>query len=199
MKYRYIAIEREYGCGGTQIGKEAAKELGIACCGSEIYEKIANELGISVEEVEKREENTVNSFLYAVSMLANAQNGNDSTLSVEQKIHLVMQQEIREIANKEKCVFIGHCAIAALKDRKDVLKVFIRADDAAKRERIINDYGISPDNVNQTKEKMDRRRRNTFYSYTARNWEEMDNYDLILDSGKLGIEKCVSILAGLLK
>lgn len=199
MKYHYIAIEREYGCGGTQIGEAVAKELGIACCGREIYEKIADELGISAEEVESREENTVNSFLYAVSMLANAQNGNDSNLSLEQKIHLAMQKEMKEIAAKDKCVFIGHCAMEALKDRKNVLKVFIRADDASRNERIIQEYGISPDKVEQVKTRFDKRRKNTFYSYTAKKWDSPDNYDLILDSGKLGIERCVSILAGLLQ
>ncbi len=199
MKYRNIAIEREYGCGGSEIGELAAKELGIMCCGRELYEKTAQDLNISVSEVESREEHLVNSFLYSVAMLGSIQNGKDGMLSVEQKVHLSMHEEMQKMARKGRCVFIGHCAIDALKDRDDVLKVFIRADGAVKRERIINEYGISPEEADRTREKTDKRRRNIFQEYTSKKWENPENYDLILDSGKLGIENCVSILVGLLK
>ena len=98
MKYRNIAIEREYGSGGTQIGEAVAKELGISCCGREIYEKVAGDLRIAVSEAENMEENMTNSFLYSLAMLANAQRGNGTTLSMEQRIHLSMQKEMCEIA-----------------------------------------------------------------------------------------------------
>ena len=199
MKYRNIAIEREYGSGGTQIGEAVARELGIACCGREIYEKVAGDLRISIEEAENREENVTNSLLYSLAMLANAQSGIGTTLSLEQKIHLSMQEEMSRIAKNERCVFIGHCAMAALRDRNDVLKVFIRASDNVKTDRIINEYQVAPASVERTKEKINRRRKNTFQAYTSRKWENPDNYDLILDSGKLGIETCVSILVGLMR
>ena len=197
MKYNYITIEREYGCGGTQIGREVAKRLGIACCDREIYEKIAGKLGMSVAEVEDKEEKTTNSLLYSLAMLVNVQNGKD-TLSAEQRIHLAMQDEMVRIADTGKSVFIGHCAMEALKDRRGVLKVFIRADDESKNQRIVNEYGIETGNVSRIREKVDKRRRNTFYANTMKKWEAPENYDLILDSGKLGVENCVSILAGLL-
>ncbi len=199
MKYRNIAIEREYGSGGTQIGEAVAKELGIACCGREIYEKVASDLRITVSEAENMEENMTNSFLYSLAMLANAQRGNGTTLSMEQKIHLSMQKEMCEVAEQERCVFIGHCAIEALKNRNDVLRVFIRAGDSSKTNRIVNEYNVLPDMVERTKEKVNRRRRKTFQAYTSKQWENPDSYDLILDSGKLGIENCVSVLVGLLK
>lgn len=198
MKYNYITIEREYGCGGTQIGREVAKRLGIACCDREIYEMIAGKLGMSVSQVEEKEEKTTNSLLYSLAMLVNVQNGSNNTLTDEQKIHLAMQDEMIKIADAGKSVFIGHCAMEALKDRKGVLKVFIRADDVSKNERIANEYGITANNIGRIREKTDKRRRNTFYANTMKKWESPDNYDLILDSGKLGIENCVSILVGLL-
>lgn len=198
MKYRNIAIEREYGSGGMEIGQETARRLGIACCSHEIYEKVAEELGIPVSEVESREENSTSSFLYSIAMLTNVQNGKDSTLTTEQKIHLIMQREMQEIANTGKCVYVGHCAIEALKDRTDVLKVFIRADDTSKNQRMIEEYGIAKENVERRREKADKRRRNTFRSYTTKKWDSPDNYDLILDSGKLGVENCISILVGIL-
>ena len=89
--------------------------------------------------------------------------------------------------------------MAALRDRNDVLKVFIRASDNVKTDRIINEYQVAPASVERTKEKINRRRKNTFQAYTSRKWENPDNYDLILDSGKLGIETCVSILVGLMR
>lgn len=198
MRYRNIAIEREYGSGGTQIGQEVSKRLGIACCSKEIYEKVADVLGIPVDEVETREESVTNSFLYSIAMLSNVQNGKDSTLSTEQKIHLVMQKQMQEIANRESCVFIGHCAMEALKDRNDVLRVFVRADDASKNQRIVEEYGIAKENAERRREKFDKRRRNAFRFYTTKKWEAADNYDLILDSGKLGVDNCVEILVKLL-
>ena len=198
MKYHYITIEREYGSAGTEIGKKTAERAGVSCCTSEVYEKVAARLGMSAKEGERREESTTNSFLYSIAMLINAQSGKSDTLSTEQQIYLSMQRAVKEAAEQGRCVFVGHCAGEALRDRGGVLRVFIRADYESKKDRIIKEYGVDKGSVDKVMEKNNRRRRSAYYANTMKKWDAAENYDMVLDSGKLGVETCVQILSGLL-
>lgn len=93
---------------------------------------------------------------------------------------------------------MGHCASEALKDRKDVVKVFIYADDAFKQQRIQEDYQISPNRMEFLRKKYDKKRANYYRANTMRRWDDYRNYDIVLNSGELGIEGCVKVLKGLL-
>ena len=66
MKARYIAIEREYGSGGTEIARRVAEETGVPCYGREIIEAVAQIRNLSVDDIEKYERNVKNSFLYSI-------------------------------------------------------------------------------------------------------------------------------------
>ena len=93
---------------------------------------------------------------------------------------------------------MGHCASEALKDRKDVVKVFIYADDAFKQQRIQEDYQISPNRMDLVRRKYDKKRANYYRANTMKRWDDYRNYDIVLNSGELGIEGCVKVLKGLL-
>lgn len=76
MKYKYIAIEREYGSGGTKIARLLSEQTGIACYGQEILEQVSREKGISVEKIQSYEENVTNSFLYSIYMMSQVTSAN---------------------------------------------------------------------------------------------------------------------------
>ncbi len=198
MKCRYIAIEREYGSGGTAIARAFAKEAGIACYGREILEEVSRELNISVEQIERYEETVTNSFLYSVYMLAQTAAGKGDMLTNDGHIYVKEQAVIKQLAAKGPAVFLGHCAAEALKDYEGVVRVFIRcSDEGARRQRIEQEYGIDAGKVESVRKKFDKKRANYYYANTVKKWDDFKNYELVLDSGKLGEEACVRMLCAL--
>ena len=199
MKGRFIAIEREYGSGGTAIARAFAERSGICCYGREILEEVSKEQNISVEQIERYEETVTNSFLYSVYMLAQTTAGRGDMLTANGHIYVKEQAVIRQLAANGPAVFLGHCAAEALADYEGVVKVFIRCSDGeAKRRRIVEEYGILEGKADAVRRKFDRKRANYYYANTVKKWDDFKNYDLVLDSGKLVEETCVKVLCALL-
>lgn len=187
MKNRIITISREFGSGGRTVGRMTAKELGIPCYDSELTEKIAAESGFSEEYVREIEENSKGRFLSVFSSRAYSLNNEDIVWKVQCKV-------ISELAQKGPCVIVGRCADYVLRDEADCLKVFIHADMRYRAERIVKVYGETRIPAEQRLKEKDKRRAAYHRFYTDRKWGETKNYDITLDSGRLGTEKCVEIL-----
>ena len=199
MKFNYVTIEREYGSGGTFVARKLAEECGIACYGREILEEVSKEYNISPESIEQYEETVTNSFLYSVFIISRAQAGDPDMLANEGHIYVAEQLMIKKMASRGRAIFLGHCAAEALKDRKGVIKVFIRSSKEDKTKRIMDLYGIDEREVELIRKKYDKKRANYFYANTAKTWDDLRNYDIVLDVSNLGIDGCVEILKGLLE
>ena len=199
MRYRYLTIEREYGSGGARISKELSKALKIPCYGHEILELTCERLGISEARLEQYEETVTNSFLFSVFMMSSSAAGRTDTIAGEGQIYLAEQAVIRDLAAKGPAIFLGHCASEALRGMNGVASVFIRADKAYKKARIRSEYGIDGKNVEATRKYYDKKRANYYYANTARRWDDLGGYDLVLDSGRLGTAGCAAALVGLMK
>lgn len=199
MKFRYITIEREYGSGGTKIARRLSEETGVPCYGREILEAVSKARNIPIKDIEKYEETVTNSFLYTIYAVAQSSGGNPDMLSREGHIFIAEQAEIQKMAYNGKAIFLGHCASEALKDKKGVLKVYIRcSDNEEKKKRIIEDYAIPECDVEKTKKYFDKKRANYFFANTAKRWDDMNNYDVILDSAVLDIDGCVNVLKSMI-
>ena len=199
MKCKYITIEREYGSGGTKIAQLLALKSGIPCFGREILEEVSKQYDISVERIEQYEEKATGSFLYSIYALAQAASGNTDMLTTEGHVYVAQQSVIQKLAAKGTSIFLGHCASEALKDEKGVVKVFIRCtDEEEKKKRIAADYGIAENQIDSTRRRFDKKRANYYYANTARKWDDLRNYDIVLDSAVLGIDGCVDMLNSLL-
>lgn len=199
MKYKYITIEREYGSGGAKIARRLAEECGISCYGQEILEEVSKKQNIPLEQIVQYEESVTNSFLYSIFMMSKAQSGDADMVTKEGHIHVAEQEAIRNLAEEGPAIFIGHCASEALKNKKGVIKVFIRcSNEEEKNKRIIDDYGIPEEKVDTTKKRIDKKRANYYYANTTIKWNNLTNYDIILDSALLDIDGCVNVLKGLL-
>lgn len=197
MKFRYITIEREYGSGGTKIGQRLAEVCGVPCYGKEILEEVARKQGIPVERINQYEEKATSSLLYTMFVMSRVQSGDPNMLTAEGKIFLEEQLEIRRLAMNGPAIFLGHCASDALRDQKGVVKVFIHSENETEvKNRIINDYGIAPEEVESTRRFYNKKRAGYYRANTGNEWKDLKNYDVVLDSSKLGIEGCVNILRG---
>lgn len=196
---RYITIEREYGSGGTKIARGLSKACNIPCYGQEILECAAKKLNMTADDIRNHEEKSTNSLVYSLYMLSQVQNSSSNMLSKEGKIFVEELNAIRDFARQGSAIFLGHCAIEALKEYDDVVQVFIYSDAETKQKRIMEDYGIKVEKINFTERRNNKRRSNYYFANTQKKWDDFRNYDIVLDSSRLGINGCVDVLKGLIK
>ena len=188
---RIITISREFGSGGRTIGKKVADKLGIPCYDSELIEKLAQESGFTKDYIKEAGEYTPGGFLAsAFSNRAFGPTNEDILWEMQCRI-------ITELAEKESCVIVGRCADCVLQDKADCLKVFIHADMAFRAKRIVEVYGEREESPEQRLRDKDKRRAAYHRFYTNMKWGHAQNYHLTLDSGVIGIDKCVDIIAQL--
>lgn len=199
MQFEYIAMEREYGSGGTEIAERLAKKCGIACYGAEIMELAAKELHISVVEAQQYEEKITNSFLYSVFAMSQMQTGNAEMLSMEGRLYVAERNAICSLAHCGRAVFVGHCASEALKGQGNVLHVFIRAAEGFRNGRAVSKYGIDEKDAESVCRRFNKKRAKYYAFNTSKKWDDMSNYDMVLDSSRLGIDGCTEAIATLLE
>lgn len=191
MKNRVITISREFGSGGRTIGKKVAEKLGIPCYDSEIIQKITEETGYAPEYVKEAGEYASGSFLSSAFSNRTFGPTNEDILWNHQ------YRVITELAEKGPCVIVGRCADYILRDKADCLKVFIHADMAFRAKRIVKVYGEREQSPEERLRDKDKRRAAYHRFYTNMKWGHAQNYHLTLDSGVLGIDKCVEIICQL--
>ena len=190
MKKRIITISREFGSGGRFIGEEAAKKLGIAYYDKNIINEIAEKSGLSPEYVQESAELSPKKGLFAYALA-----GRDITgKSVEDMVYEAQRKVILDLAKKEPCVIIGRNADYILKDRDDVLNVFIHGDMPEKIQRITDLYNVEKQKAVKMMEDTDKRRKTNYNFYTDQNWGKASNYTLCLNSSQLGYDRCEKII-----
>ena len=190
MAKRIITISREFGSGGRCIGEEVAKELGIAYYDKNIISQIAEKSGLSPEYVQENAELSPKRGLFAYAFA-----GRDITgKSVEDLVHEVQRKVILDLAEKEPCVIIGRNADYILKDRDDVLNVFIHGDMPEKIKRITRLYKVNEQEAVKMMADTDKRRGTNYSFYTDQKWGKASNYTLCLNSSQLGYDRCEKII-----
>ncbi len=191
MKNRIITISREFGSGGRTIGRKTAEKLGIPCYDAELIQKIAAESGFTADYIKETGEDASGGWLSP--FLSNRSMGPTN----QDKLWLLQRKVILELAEKESCVIVGRCADFILKDKADCLNVFIHASMEYRAERIVREYGEREESPERRLKDKDKRRAAYHRFYTDMKWGHAQNYHLCLDSGTLGIDKCVDILTSL--
>lgn len=199
MKVNYVVIEREYGCGGSEIAEKLAKRCGFACYGPEILTVAAENLGISTEIAQQYEEKATNSFLYSMFVMAQAQSGSTDVLPMESKLFVEQYNTVKGLAGQGKAIFVGHCAGEALRDQEGLLTVFIRAGEDFKKQRAVQVYGVPEKDAEAVCKRINKRRANYYSFNTSKKWDNAGNYDVVLDSSKIGIDACVELLAAIIE
>ena len=190
MAKRIITISREFGSGGRFIGEEVAKKLGIAYYDKNIIGQIAEKSGLSPEYIQENAELSPKKGLFAYAF-----SGRDITgKSVEDMVYETQRNIILGLAEKEPCVIIGRNADYILKDRVDVLNVFIHGDMPEKIKRITGLYNVKEKEAVKTMADTDKRRRTNYNFYTDQNWGKASNYTLCLNSSQLGYDRCEMII-----
>ena len=195
MAKRIITISREFGSGGRFIGEEVAKKLGIAYYDKNIISQIAEKSGLSPDYIQESAELSPKKGLFAYALA-----GRDITgRSVEDMVYAAQRKVILELAGKEPCVIVGRNADYILKDRDDVLNVFIHGDMPEKTQRIMDLYNVEEKEAVKMMADTDKRRMTNYNFYTDQKWGKASNYTLCLNSSQLGYDRCEALITECVK
>ena len=199
MEKKIITISREFGSGGRTIGRMVAEKLGIPFYDKELVDQIAVESGFAPKFIEEHGEHSPTKSLFSYAFAPQGVPGIMNGLSTADFLWNIQCSVILQLAEKGPCVIVGRNADYILKDRPDVLHVYTHADMAFRAERIVKKYGESDKSPEARLNEKDKRRRVNYQHYTGRTWGMSQNYDLSLDTGKLGIDLCADIICGIVE
>lgn len=195
MKFNYIVIEREYASGGTEVGKLTGDILDIPCYGKEIPEITAQRAEMPLDRILELEENATGSLLYSLSRMTNSFMTGNRDINAFESVIVEEMETIRKLSGNGPAVFVGRSAAKALSDREDVLKVFIHASMEFRERRGTKVYKVCKSEIKDVIKKYDRRRASYYRENFGNDWKNYADYDLVLDSSVLGIEKCAAVIA----
>nr|WP_326184992.1 cytidylate kinase-like family protein [uncultured Oscillibacter sp.] len=193
MKHRILTISREFGSGGRTVGKLAAQKLNIPCYDQELIEKIAEQSGFTAAYIKEQGEYAVRAGWLSNALAGRVSNG----LTSQDQLWLIQRKVILELAEKGPCVIVGRCADYILREEADCLTAFIHADMDKRAERIVQVYGEREETPEKRLRDKDKRRAAYYQLYTDMTWGDARHYHVALDSGALGIDRCISILTDL--
>lgn len=191
-----ITISRQYGSGGRFIGRKLAEALDIPFYDKELITMSAEESGMSKEIFEKADEKAANSLLYTLSMNAYLLHGMAGVpdLPLNDKVFLVQSEVIRKLAAKGPCVIVGRCADYVLPENPNCVNVYIYSDMEDRVSRATTYYNLSADRAQEQIQKTDKKRAAYYNFYTNLKWGRAENYDLSLNSAKIGVDGCVEVI-----
>ena len=187
-----IAIGRQFGSGGHDIGKILAEKLGYDFYDAEIIQMTAGTTGYTPEFVKKNEEIMTNSLLYDLvnQMYLNTDRQDEAP---KDKIFEAECQVVRNLAKKGNCVIVGRCADYVLRNSGNCLKVFFSAPLVSRIRRVAQRQNITEGEAKATVQKNEKLRADNYRYYTRRMWGAAGNFDLSLntDLGEEYIENCI--------
>lgn len=194
MGNRIICIGREFGSGGHEVAVRLSERLGL-----KVYEKhllyLACEYGeMAVKALESSDEKATNPYLFQT-----VHEGNHHVmrgLPTSEVLFQLQSHEIRRIAKRESCIFVGRCADFVLRDTDEVvLSVFISAPEEQRTQRKMKQENLSRQKAKHLVHKMDGQRRKYYEHYTGSTWGDAAHYDLFIDFGRISIEQAVELIA----
>lgn len=177
-----ITIARQHGSAGKQIGKSVSQQLGIPFYYKEMIALAAHESGLDREFISDINKNSPDILrnLYLSS-------------HVVQQAVLAQSKIINKIADNGKCVIVGRSADYVLKDRKNVIRVFIYAPKSYRINTVMKVYGDSQREAERNIERSDKARASYYKHISGLRWGDEKNYDLAVDSS-VGIQQAANLI-----
>ncbi len=192
-----ITIARQYGSDGKDVGEMLAKRLGIPYYDKALIAMAAKQSGLSEEVFADADEKATSSLLYSMVMGSyafGARVPGVNEMPINDKLFIIQSDIIKKAAAEGPCVVVGRCADYILREHENCLNVFIHADKAYRVKRAVElgdcDAKKAPDFVNNK----DKQRANYYNFYSNKRWDDLQNYDIVLDTSRFTVEQCVDLL-----
>ena len=189
-----VTIAREYGSGGLTLGKMLAKQLGVDYYDHDIIDKTAERLGYTAEFVRENEQNISNGKLWEL-IFTDKSIPMSMNPSHDDAIFVSESRIIRTLAVRKPCVIIGRCANWVLRGDPKVFRVFVTSNREDAVERVMDKDHLTAEAAEKRIEQVNKGRSNHYFQYTGRRWTDAHDYDLVLNTSTLGLDRCADIIA----
>lgn len=191
MKNCIVTISREFCTGGQEIATRVAKEMGVKLYDKELITLAAKKSGLSEEAIAASEKQHTHSLLYNLYTM-----GNDLPLS--DQVFILQSRIIKELAEQGSCVILGRSGDYVLRERDDVLSVFLYAPVEYRiKYGLHGKYesmnGMAEKQLEEEIRKTDKKRAAYYNYYTQNRWGDAHNYDITLNAA-LGENTCVKLI-----
>lgn len=203
MKKYVITIARGFGSGGKDIATRLSKELGIPCYERQILTMASDQSGIDesvfVETDEKLRGKYIANFLRKMPVTGVVE-PQDRAFVSDVNVFNIQADLIRTLAETESCIIVGKCADDILRDYPNVISIYIEAPRSACVKSIMEKLHVSEKRAHQLIRDTDKYRAKYYSYYTSgKDWTNPTNYDLVLNSDRIGREKCVELIKNYVK
>ncbi len=198
MKKNIITISRQFGSGGRTVGRLVAEKLGIPFYDKELVEQIALESGFAPKFVEENGEHAPSKSVFAYAFAPQGVPGVMNGMSSADFLWNIQCSAIMQLADQGPCVIVGRNADYILKDRPDALHAYIHADLDYRADRIVRLYGESEKSPETRLQEKDKRRMRNYQHYTGRTWGAAENYDICLNTAKIGVEEAAELIISII-
>lgn len=193
-----ITIGREFGSGGKYIGERLAEELNMKLYDEELISRVSKERNIDIHLLNENDEKHKKSFWYTLAMASMSMSDSVNSLTElpsDDKYFIEQAKIIEEIADEGNAIIIGRCSNVILKDRKNVVNIFVySSDEKFKINRKVEFAGLDEKKALKLMHKKDKERAAYYNYYTNQTWGGRESYDLLVDSSRLGIDKTVELI-----
>lgn len=194
MKYSIITINREFESRGSEIAQAVAKRLDLPYVDKFLVTESAAKSGISEAAIQARDEKLASRFAYSQAEAAQYYGSATSPMPTNEAVAEVQFKIIREIAAEGPCLIVGRCANYLLKDREDVLDVFVHAGRDYRVKRTMESFGLSESKAVRLLKRTDKARKAYYKNYTGMDWNDPNSYHMVLNSDKISEELCVELI-----
>ena len=206
MEKFVVTIAREYCSGGQKIGTRLAEELGVNCYNSEMFRLVSKNENMKDDAV-SHDDRIKDTSLFDVAKeiysdplpspevddVLTTKIADDDMVYIR-NIYDYQSEIITELAHRESCIIVGRCANYILKDNPNAINVFVHAPIGFKMKRAASRHYMPENELRNYLAKVDERKADYYFKYTGCEWTDIKNYDLSLDTSKLGISGCVDMI-----
>jgi cytidylate kinase len=190
-----ITIGRQLGCGGKQIGELLSQQLGIPCYDKELIHLASLESGLGKEFFEKVDEKSSYGFFSNYFGFRSGYVGNNAgNYLCNETLFKIQSDVIKQLAEKESCIFVGRCADYILRNHPQCLNVFISANKQDRMHRICESQQVTEKEALTLMEQTDKKRAGYYNYYSNKVWGMATSYHLCINSSVFGMDKIIALM-----
>lgn len=189
-----ITLGRQHGSGGHDIARALAKALDYACYDKEIVDHAAETSGFSKEIFDSYDERRVASYVVSPNFY-----GLHAGFRLNMQVSAAQFEAIRNLADRGNGIFVGRCADYILRDRSDLVRVFIMADEEFRIKTMMGRRNLTVEQAKKLVREVDKDRSSYYKYYTDQSWGDAENYDLCINSANIGVDGAVQVIKAYLE
>jgi CMP/dCMP kinase len=192
-----ITISRQLGSGGAYIGQQLSKNLNVFYADREIIGQAAKQLSVLKDDLESRDEKTLSfwqSFIQSFAITPDAYIPPHTIDPTDRELFKTESEIITRIAKERSAVIIGRCGFYILREHQNHVSIFLHSDINYRKGRIQKLYNVSEIVAGEMIARSDKERAHYNYTFTGKEWTDARQYNLCIETSKIGAEKCVEVI-----